>query len=92
MAKHSSHVLELAKRGAEAQLQDLVNEIKMLVQMFPHLRDFLDKDELPIGFIIAADSGALAARQRRRAGTAAAVNARRSAARTKRRAKTRGQK
>jgi hypothetical protein len=54
MAKHSSKVLELAKRGAEARLQDLIHEIKLLLEMFPHLQDAFDKDELPISFVIAS--------------------------------------
>jgi hypothetical protein len=59
MAKHSSHILDLAKRGAEARLSDLVHEAKLLVQLFPHLRDSFDKDELPISFIVKKDSGRL---------------------------------
>ncbi|HEV3060922.1 MAG TPA: hypothetical protein VGY48_21930 [Vicinamibacterales bacterium] len=59
MPKHSSRVLELAKRGAEARLQDLIHETKLLLEMFPHLRDGFDKDELPISFIVAKGSGRL---------------------------------
>jgi hypothetical protein len=58
MAKNSSHILELAKRGAEAQLRDLMMEAKLLLKLFPDLRDSFDnKDELPISFIMAKDSG-----------------------------------
>jgi hypothetical protein len=57
--KHSSHILDLAKRGAEARLQDLLHEAKILVNLFPHLRDSYDKDELPISFIVAKGSGQL---------------------------------
>ena len=56
MAKHSSHILDLAKRGAEARLQDLVMEAKLLMELFPHLKDSFDKDELPISFIVKRDS------------------------------------
>ena len=70
MAKYSSRMLELATRGAEARLQDLIHEAKLLMQLFPHLRDSYDKDELPISFIVAKGSGRLtkrpAARRRRR--------------------------
>jgi hypothetical protein len=59
MPKHSAQVLDLAKRGAEARLQDLLHEIKLLLEMFPHLRDAFDKDELPIPFIVARGSGRL---------------------------------
>jgi hypothetical protein len=58
MAKHSSHILELAKQGAQARLQDLLMEAKLLVKLFPDLIDSFDnKNELPISFIMAKDSG-----------------------------------
>ena len=50
--KHSEKVLELAKRGAQAQLNDLLHEIKLLVGLFPHLRDSLNRDDLPIPFLL----------------------------------------
>jgi hypothetical protein len=56
MAKHPPHILELAKRGAEVQLRDLVQEIKYLIELFPHLRDSFDDDELPLRFIMARDA------------------------------------
>ncbi len=59
MAKHPPHILELAKRGAEARLQDLVHEAKILIDLFPHLKDSFDKDELPVDFIVARGSGRL---------------------------------
>lgn len=77
-------ILELAKRGAEVQLRDLVQEIKYLVDLFPHLRDSFDKDELPLRFMMARDAGvatkttANGPRRRRRMSAAArkAVSAR----------------
>jgi len=69
MAQHPTHILELAKRGAAARLQDLVHEARLLLELFPHLRDAFDKDELPISFIVAKGSGQLTKRtsvQRRR--------------------------
>jgi hypothetical protein len=36
----------------------LVNEAKNLINLFPHLRDSFDKDELPLTFIMAEGSGA----------------------------------
>src|SRR5450756_420357 len=59
MPKHPSHILELAKRGAEVRLRELVNEAKNLIGLFPHLRDSFDKDELPLKFIMAEGSGAV---------------------------------
>ncbi len=58
MPKHPSHVLELARRGAEVRLRELVNEAKNLIGLFPDLRDSFDKDELPLKFIMAEGSGA----------------------------------
>ena len=63
MAKHSSDILALAKRGAQARLEDLKQEIKLLLQLFPHLRDSVDKDELPLSFIMSTESGHAAAKQ-----------------------------
>lgn len=60
MPRYSSQILNLAKRGAEARLQDLKHEAEMLIEVFPHLRDSFDKDELPVSFIVASRSGQLA--------------------------------
>jgi hypothetical protein len=38
MSKHSSHILELAKRGAEHRYRELKAEIAFLWKHFPHLR------------------------------------------------------
>jgi hypothetical protein len=38
MSKHPSHILELAKRGAEHRYQELKSELALLVRLFPHLR------------------------------------------------------
>jgi len=45
-------MLELAKRGAEARFRELLDELKSLTSMFPHLRDSFDPDELPLDFIL----------------------------------------
>jgi hypothetical protein len=50
--KRSSHILELAQRGAEMRLRDLVHEAKLIIDLFPHLRDNIDRDELPVRFIL----------------------------------------
>jgi hypothetical protein len=75
MAKHSSQILALAKRGAEARLQDLMMEAKLLMQLFPHLKDSFDKDELPISFIVKRDAARLTkgSGARRRKGMSAAA-------------------
>jgi hypothetical protein len=52
MAKHSSQILELAKRGANARFRELLDELKMLTVSFPHLRDAVGRDDLPITFLM----------------------------------------
>jgi hypothetical protein len=37
MAKHSSHILEMARKGAEHRYQELQAEIAALVKHFPHV-------------------------------------------------------
>src|SRR5882672_2910983 len=68
MPKQSSHILELAKRGAEARFRELVDELKSLTQSFPHLRDSIDRDELPANFILrkGRDTARAKATKRRR--------------------------
>jgi hypothetical protein len=66
MPRHPSRLLELAKRGAEIQFQDLLHEAEMLIDLFPHLRDSFDTDELPLTFLMAEGSGAAAKASERR--------------------------
>jgi len=51
-SKKDAHLYELAKLGAQARLSDLLQEVKLLLDLFPHLRDSVDKDELPVSFIL----------------------------------------
>jgi ElaB/YqjD/DUF883 family membrane-anchored ribosome-binding protein len=37
MAKHSSHILDMARKGAEHRYEELKAEIAQLVMHFPHL-------------------------------------------------------
>jgi hypothetical protein len=39
MAKHTSHILEMARKGAEHRLEELKAEIAALIKTFPHLRE-----------------------------------------------------
>jgi len=68
MAKHSSHIMSLARRGAEARFKELTDELEMLTLSFPHLRDAFDRDELPVKFILrqGRDKARLAAAPKRR--------------------------
>jgi hypothetical protein len=52
MAKHSSQSLQLAKRGADARFHELLDELRFLTLSFPHLRDAVDRDDLPVNFIL----------------------------------------
>lgn len=66
MAKHSSHIMELAKRGADARYRELLDEFKMLTISFPHLRDAVDRDDLPVKFILRRGRDKAAAPRKRR--------------------------
>jgi hypothetical protein len=39
MAKHSSHILDMARKGAEHRYQELKAEIAQLVKNFPHVAE-----------------------------------------------------
>jgi hypothetical protein len=52
MAKHSSHILELAKCGAALRLREPANELAVLLGAFPDLDDVFDGDDLPVSFIV----------------------------------------
>ena len=65
MAKHSPHMLALARKGAEARYRELLQEAQQLIESFPDLRAAFDKDELPVSFLIAKGSGRLTPRKRR---------------------------
>jgi len=56
--QHDAHLLELAKSGVQNQLNDLVHEIRMLFDLFPHVRDSVDSDELPLLFLLKQRSQA----------------------------------
>jgi len=79
MPKPSSHIFELAKRGAEARYRELLDEAKMLATSFPHLRNAIDRDALPVpSFGEVGDTAQLRANRRRTRGWSPA--ARRAAA------------
>ena len=50
--KKEAHLYERAKLGAQAQVSDLRQEAKLLIGLLPDLRDSVDKDELPVSFIL----------------------------------------
>ena len=66
--KQHSQLYELAKLGAQARLQDLIHEAKLLIDLFPHLRDSIDRDELPATFLLrrGRDRAQAKARTRKR--------------------------
>jgi hypothetical protein len=77
MAKHSSDIPKWARRGAKARWHELQAEASSLVKAFPHLRDAVDRDELPVSFIIkrGADRAAGTGTRRRKPMSAAAKKA-----------------
>jgi hypothetical protein len=90
MAKHSSHILEMARKGAEHKYEELKAEIGALVKHFPHLRGSHAKQPYPFA-LEQADLPAAAPRKPRRKMSAAAKR-RISLAQKKRWAKQRAAK
>ena len=62
--KRFAHLYELTKSEADEYVRDMAMEAKLLVKLFPHLRDSFDRDELPISFLLKVG----ARRQARRKG------------------------
>jgi hypothetical protein len=56
MPRPRSRVAKLTKSGAAIEFKALVDELKFLLEMFPHLRDSYDPDELPVSFILKRDA------------------------------------
>src|SRR3954470_19753428 len=56
MPRYSSHILELARRGADVRFRELMKELKLLTIGFPHLRDSVSQDDLPVNFILRRGS------------------------------------
>ena len=78
MAKHSSQILQLARRGAEVRFRELLDEMRYLTLSFPHLRDAVDRDDLPVKFILRRGeekAGAIQAARSRRTMSAKAGKA-----------------
>ena len=50
--KKDADLFERAQLGAKEQLNDLVCDAKLLVGLFPPFRDSIDKDGLPVSFIL----------------------------------------
>ena len=75
MPKHSSQILELARRGADARYRELLDELNLLTLSFPHLKDAFDKDALPVKFILRRGRDKAQAPRKRRKMSAAARKA-----------------
>jgi hypothetical protein len=71
MPNYPSHILELAKRGAEHRYEELKAEIQSLVKLFPHLRSH---SKGPVSAPVETVKSAIR-RRRRRKMTAAAKKA-----------------
>lgn len=78
-AAKTSHLLELAKRGAEVRARFLAEELRLLFSAFPHLKDAFDPDELPVSFILKAGADVVAPASRARARKPMSASARKAA-------------
>jgi hypothetical protein len=56
MSRYPTHILDLAKRGADSRFRELLDELKFLTLSFPHLRDSFDRDDLPWKFLLRQGS------------------------------------
>jgi hypothetical protein len=52
ITKKHDHLDELATTGAHVKVSHFRRYLTLLTSMFPHLRDSVDRDELPVGFIL----------------------------------------
>jgi hypothetical protein len=71
MAKHSSNILQLARRGAQHRYDELVAEIDSLLQHFPDLRTGGRQAVRRGRRAVAAAAGELQPRKRRKMSAAA---------------------
>jgi hypothetical protein len=55
--KTSGDMAGLTRDGATTRFQMLIEEMKLMLDVFPHLRDSYDPDELPVSFIVKRDAG-----------------------------------
>ncbi len=62
-ATQTARLHELAKRGAELRLKEILGEASDLIKSFPPLKNAFDADELPAKFLLrrGADKAALRA-------------------------------
>ncbi len=81
MPKRSAHFIQLARRGAETRYRELIDELKLLTRSFPHLSNAVDRDQLPVTFLMREGRDKAAAKaagtppRRRRKWSAAARRA-----------------
>jgi hypothetical protein len=74
MARHSSHILALARKGAEHRLQELQSELVVLIRQFPHLKSgHAGKRGRPQIDISAEPAATIDRPQRKRRGMSAAA-------------------
>jgi hypothetical protein len=66
MPTHSSHILELAKRGADHRYAELKAEIVSLVKAFPHLKIHRPGQRRATPIDISAEPAAMIDRPRRK--------------------------
>ena len=81
MSRSVPRTHDVARGDAEARLQQLVDELRLLTMDFPHLRDAFDPEDLPVPFLLkrGADRAATRLERSTRAPAKGAGRARRRA-------------
>jgi hypothetical protein len=92
MAKHSSHILELARKGAGHRYEELKAEIASLEKHFPHLRQSQAERQPKGEQVSAAPAGVVAHPPRKRRKMSAAARKKISDAQKARWAKQKAKK
>jgi hypothetical protein len=52
VAKSASRKPDSTTRKAEARFHELLDELKLLTVAFPHLREAVDPEDLPVSFLL----------------------------------------
>jgi hypothetical protein len=92
MAKHPSHILELARKGADHRYQELKAEIASLVKHFPHLGEPRERHGPKSGQVSASPAEVLPSPPRKRRKMSAAARKKISDAQKARWAKQKSKK
>jgi len=73
VAKSASRTSDHPARKAETRFRELLDELRLLTVAFPHLREAVDPNDLPVSFLLRRGADRAATRARRPAKTQAPV-------------------